>query len=89
MEWKRPNNISKLRGCVGLTVYYKRFIKKYTHLMTPLSNLLKKNYFQWNNKVEECFDILKRVMTSTPVLPTPNFTKPFIVECVALVLELG
>ena len=38
-EWPKPKNISKLRGFLGLTGYYRRFIKNYAHLTTPLSNL--------------------------------------------------
>ena len=34
-EWPRPKNISKLRGFLGLTGYYKRFIKNYANLTTP------------------------------------------------------
>jgi hypothetical protein len=80
-EWPKPKNISKLRGFLGLTGYYRRFIKNYAHLTTPLSNLLKKNSFKWDNSAQECFETLKRVMSSTPVLATPNFAKPFVVEC--------
>jgi hypothetical protein len=39
-EWPKPKNISKLKGFLGLTRYYQRFIKNYAHLTTPLSNLL-------------------------------------------------
>jgi hypothetical protein len=80
-EWPKPKNISKLRGFLGLTGYYRRFIKNYTHLKTPLSNLLKKNSCKWDNNTQECFETLKRVMSSTPVLATPDFEKPFVVEC--------
>jgi hypothetical protein len=58
-------------------------------LTTPLSILLKKNSFQWNNKAEECFETLKKVMSSTPVLATLDFTKTFVVECVALGFVIG
>jgi hypothetical protein len=58
-------------------------------LTTPLSNLLKKNSFQWNNKAEECFETLKKVMSSTLVLATPDFTKPFVVECDASGFGIG
>jgi hypothetical protein len=61
-EWPKPKNISKLRGFLGLTGYYRRFIKNYAHLTTPLSNLLKKNSFKWDNNAKECFETLKRVM---------------------------
>jgi hypothetical protein len=58
-------------------------------LTTPLSNLLRKNSFQWKNKAKECFETLKKVMSSAPVLATPDFTKPFVVECDASGFGIG
>jgi hypothetical protein len=88
-EWPKPKNISKLRGFLGLTSYYRRFIKNYAHLTTPLSNLLKKNSFKWDNSAQEYFETLKRVMSSTHVLATPDFAKPFVVECDASGIGIG
>ena len=80
-EWPNPTNISKLRGFLGLTGYYRRFIRNYAHRTAPLSNLLKKNAFHWNEEAEKCFEALKGIMSSTPVLATPDFSKPFMIEC--------
>jgi hypothetical protein len=80
-EWPKPKNISKLRGFLGLVGYYQRFIKNYAHLTTPLTNLLKKNSFQWNLEAQKCFENLKNIMSTTLVLATPDFSKPFIIEC--------
>lgn len=44
-EWIKPRNISKLR----------KFVKNYEKLTTSLSNLLKKNVFEWSTKAEEYF----------------------------------
>ena len=44
-KWPNPTNISKLRGFLELTGYYRRFIRNYAHRTAPLSNLLKKNAF--------------------------------------------
>ena len=76
----KPNNISKVRGFLGLTIYYWRFVKNYAHVTTPVTNLLKKNSFQWNDEVEKCFEALKKIMSSTLVFATLDFTKPFVVE---------
>lgn len=46
MEIQKPKNILKAIGFLGLTMYYRRFIKNYAYLKTPLSNLLNKNFFQ-------------------------------------------
>jgi len=57
-EWPKPINISKLRGFLELTRYYRRFIKNYAHITAPLSNLLKKNSFRWNDEAKKCFENL-------------------------------
>ena len=44
-ECPNPDNISKLRGFLGLIGYYRTFIKNYAHITRPLTNLLKKNSF--------------------------------------------
>ena len=56
-------------------------MKNYTHKTTPLTDLLKKKSFRWNYEVEKCFEALKNIMSSTTLLATPDFTKPFEVEC--------
>jgi hypothetical protein len=54
-----------------------------------LSNLSKKNSFKWDNNAEECFETLNRIMSLTLVLATPDFTKPFVVECDASRFGIG
>lgn len=49
-EWPKPINISKLRGFLGLIGYYRRFIKNYDHVTMPLTNLLNKNSFRWDDE---------------------------------------
>lgn len=88
-EWNKPVNISKLRGFLGLTGYYRRFINDYVHRIAPLTNLLKKNSFQWNEEAGKCLKDLKEVMANAPVLATPDFSKPFIIECDASGFGIG
>lgn len=80
-EWPKPKNISKLRGFLGLTRYYRRFIKNYAYLIAPLTNFLKKNAFKWDDEIDKCFEKLKEVMSTTPVLAAPDFSKSFVVKC--------
>ena len=49
-EWPQPKNVSKLRGFLGLTGYYRIFIKNYAHVTSPLTNLLKRNSFLWEDE---------------------------------------
>ena len=80
VEWPKPKSLKALRGFLGLTGYYRNFIRGYGSIATPLTNLLKKNAFSWN-KAEATFEELKAIITKPLVLMLPNFNLPFVVEC--------
>jgi len=69
MEWPRPNNVTKVRSFLRLAGYYRRFIKDFSRITSPLTNLLKKTVkFKWMNKYEEALQELKNRLTSTLIL---------------------
>jgi hypothetical protein len=88
-EWPSPKMITSLRGFLGLTGYYRRFVKNYANIVAPLTTLLKKDAFRWNNAAEDCFKKMKTLMTSTPILAAPNFTNSFFLECDASGIGIG
>jgi len=81
LEWPVPKNVKEIRGFLGLTGYYRRFVKNYGIIARPLTELTKKDAFTWHAKVEQVFQNLKRILTSVPVLRLPDFTQQFTVEC--------
>jgi hypothetical protein len=81
MEWPIPKTLKNLRGFMGLTSYYRKFVQKYGRIETPLTTLTKKDAFSWTPEATKYFEQLKEVMCKAPVLTTLDFTKTFIMEC--------
>ena len=79
-KWQAPTTVKKLRGFLGLTGCYRRFIKDYSNICQPLYAALRKDNFQWGPQQQQAFDTLKKVMTTPPMLSLPNFSQPFVLE---------
>jgi hypothetical protein len=88
-KWPTPTNLKQLGGFLGLTGYYRRFIKSYAKIATPLTDLLRRYAFCWNSTTQQTFEELQRTVTSAPVLALPNFQHTFVLETDASGIGVG
>jgi hypothetical protein len=73
-----PTSIKQLRTTLGHIGYYRKFIKGYAQITTPMENLLKKDcQFQWIEECQQSFDTLKQKMVTTPIMVFPDWSKAF------------
>jgi hypothetical protein len=72
LNWKQPTDV-KIRSFLGLTGYYRRFIKGFSKIVKPLTSLLEKDKeFKWDEACRKCFEELKERLTTTPVVIMPD-----------------
>ena len=78
-----PTTKKEVRIFLGLAGYYRRFIKNFSTLAAPLSDLVKRNrpnQVQWGNEHNEAFQRIKELLCEQPILQCPDFTKVFILQ---------
>lgn len=85
-----PRSVSEVRRIIGLASWYRRFVRNFSTLISPLSNLLRKGTpFNWNKACDDAFKLLKEQLITAPVLSCPNFDLPFIIQTDASGFGLG
>lgn len=66
-------SVRAVRGFLGLTGYYRRFIKYYGAIVSPLTKLMRKEAIFWMAEATAAFQALQHALTSAPVLQLPDF----------------
>ena len=90
VEFSVPEFVTNVHQFLGLTSYYQRFITQFAKVAAPLHALTCKDaVFRWTTECQEAFEVLKTVITQSPVLAYPNFDVDFILETDASVKGLG
>ena len=90
LEWETPKSVTEVRSFLGLARYYQRFVKDFSTVVKPLTNLLKKNVsFSWSPQCQQSFEELKRRFTTAPILALPSENGGFVVYTDASRMGLG
>jgi hypothetical protein len=89
-EWPTPTTASDVKSFLGLTGFYRNFVKHYAHIASPLNELTSvKTKFAWTPLHQGHFEWLKKAMTSAPVLQVYNPLKPCFVYTDASNVAVG
>ena len=82
-DWPRPTSKKQVKSFLGLVGYYQRFIPGFATLASPLNDLTRKalpDRIRWSKAAEKAFGTLRGALCSEPVLITPDFGLPLIVN---------
>jgi predicted aspartyl protease len=82
-KWKVPHSVTEVRSFLGLASYYRRFIKGFASIASPLTALTEKNRtWEWTEECQIAFEILKGCLTKAPILayPSPDPNDKFILD---------
>ena len=82
-DFDTPKTKTQVRSFLGIAGYYRRFIPHYAALALPLTDLARKsqhNKVVWTPECAQAFEQLKTALCTTPVLKSPEFDKPFILQ---------
>ena len=69
LDWQPPTSVTGVQSFLGFCNFYRKFIKNYSGIAKPLTDLTKKgNLFQWTPEAEKAFLALKSAITQAPLL---------------------
>ena len=90
VNWKPPRNVTEVRSFLGLAGYYRRFMRGFSVVASPLIKLLRKGIkFEWTDKCQNSFEQLKGMLVEAPVLMQPTSGKEYTLYSDASGIGLG
>ncbi|GJV32731.1 putative reverse transcriptase domain-containing protein [Tanacetum coccineum] len=89
-DWASPKSPTEIRQFLGLAGYYRRFIEGFSKIAKSMTKLTQKNVkFDWGEKEEAAFQLIKQKLCSAPILALPKGSENFVVYCDASHKGLG
>nr|GEX22952.1 putative reverse transcriptase domain-containing protein [Tanacetum cinerariifolium] len=89
-DWAYPKTPTEIRQFLGLAGYYRRFIEGFSKITKSMTKLTQKGIkFDWGEKEESAFQLIKQKLCSAPILALPEGSEDFVVYCDASHKGLG
>lgn len=91
LEYPTPKTVKEVRRLIGMASWYRCFIKDFSEIAAPITHLIKGNTktLTWTEQAQQAFEKLKSVLSTALILATPQYDKPFVIECDASDKGLG
>ncbi len=90
INYPAPKDKKEVQRFMGLTNYYRKFIKDYANIVHPIQKLVRKeNDFKWDEKTQDAFKLLKEKLVNPPILKLPDFKKAFFIQTDASGVGIG
>ena len=90
LDWPRPQSVHDVRSFLGLASYYRKFIKGFSQLAKPMTDLTRdKVAWSWGDAQEHSFTALKVAIATAPILRLPDFERQFIITTDASDVAIG
>jgi hypothetical protein len=85
-----PRDIKDIHSILGHAGFYRRFIKYFSKISKPLTNLLQKDVpFVFDDDCKEAIETLKKALTTAPIVQPPDWNLPFEIMCDASDFAVG
>ena len=80
--WPTPRCVKEVQQFLGLANYYRRFIQNFAKVAGPLHRLTERSAtpFLWTDQCQQSFDLLRKLLSSPPILSYPDFSRAFILD---------
>lgn len=89
-NWPVPKNVKQVRGFLGIAGWYRRFIENFSTVVFPITETLSnKKKYSWTPDAQNAFDKIKELLSSSPILANPDFSKKFFLHCDASDYGIG
>jgi transposase InsO family protein len=90
MEFPLLKSPKDVRSFLGLVNYYRRFIKHLATVSEPIQKLVRNDIkWEWTIECQQAFEQIKELLTKSPVLRSPDFSRPFIIQTDASGIGMG